>query len=452
MTVDLDLVRKYNVPAPRYTSYPPATQFTELAPDQVLERIRANNRTARELSLYFHLPFCRSLCWYCGCTTVTTTHQKASARYVDYLKKEVALMAAELHRGSRVVQVHFGGGTPTFLLPSEIRELGRLISGTFKVKRDAEMSVEIDPRRLTQEHVAALREAGFTRASVGIQDFDPEVQKAINRFQTKEQTERAIQWLRDAGFTSLNFDLIYGLPHQSAGSFEKTLEAVIALRPQRIAAFSYAHVPWVKPAQQLLPALPSPETKLTLLKLTVETLTAHGFCYIGMDHFARADDELAIAQREGTLQRNFQGYSTRGHADIHAFGMSAISQADGIYWQNFKMLPAYYSALDSGTPPISRGCILSEEDKIRREVIARLMCDLRLDFAEMSRRLGIVFADHFSRELASLADLQSDGLIAMNSRQLVVTDTGRLLIRIIAMRFDAYREADGASEKFSKSV
>jgi oxygen-independent coproporphyrinogen-3 oxidase len=449
--VDLDLVRKYNVAAPRYTSYPPATHFAEMPTEQVLERIRANNEAAGDFSLYFHLPFCRSLCWYCGCTTVITTQQSASATYLGYLKTELALMRLQLNPSRSVVQIHLGGGTPTFFLPDEIRELGALISSQFAVDENVEAGVEIDPRRLTREHVAALREAGFRRASVGVQDFDFKVQEAVHRIQTKAETEHAIGWLRDAGFNSLNIDLIYGLPHQTLTSLDNTLDEVIALRPQRIAAFSYAHVPWLKPAQKLLDSLPSPETKLALLKLAVEKLTSHGFVYIGMDHFACADDELAVAQREKTLQRNFQGYSTRGHADIYAFGMSSISQANGTYWQNHKEMPSYYAALDASTPPIARGYILSPEDKIRREVIMRLMCDLSLDFEKMSNQLGVRFADYFAPELASLGDLRADGLLELNHAQLVVTEVGRLLIRVIASRFDAY--APHRSEaQFSKTI
>lgn len=451
LQVDLDLIRKYNVAAPRYTSYPPATHFAEMPGQEIVERIQKNAASATDLSLYFHLPFCHSLCWYCGCTTVITAEQSASAKYVDYLVRELAIMAPLIGRERKVVQLHFGGGSPTFLLPDEIRKLGNAIRSHFTFDARIEAGVEIDPRRLTHDHVVALREAGFNRASVGVQDFDPKVQAAVHRIQPKAQTEQAIDWLRGAGFASLNMDLIYGLPHQTAESFGKTLDEVIAMQPDRLAVFNYAHVPWLKPAQNILKVLPTPEMKLELLKLTVERLTSNGYCYIGMDHFARMDDELTIAQRNKTLQRNFQGYSTSGHADIYAFGMSSISQANGAYWQNCKDLPAYYGAIDDGRAPISKGYVLTEDDKIRRDVIGRLMCDLGLDFVKMSTRLGIDFTSYFAQELASLADLEADGLIETDDKGLRVTDLGRLLIRNIAVRFDAYFGKETGA-RFSKSI
>ena len=363
----------------------------------------------------------------------------------------MAAMAPLIGRGRNVVQLHLGGGTPTFLLPEEIRHLGRIIRSHFTLDARVEAGVEIDPRYLTRAHVAALCEAGINRASVGVQDFDPAVQAAVHRVQPQAQTQAAVDWLREAGFESLNIDLIYGLPHQSVESFGKTLDAVLAMRPDRLAVFNYAHVPWIKPAQKILKALPSAETKLQLLKLTVERLTAGGYCYIGMDHFALADDELAVAQRNKTLQRNFQGYSTRANADIHAFGMSAISQARGAYWQNHKALPDYYKAIDEGRAPIAKGCLLTGDDKIRREVIARLMCDLALDFDKISERIGVDFSRYFSRELASLRDLEEDGLIEISPGRINVTDIGRLLIRNIAVRFDAYYQNAGGG-RFSKSI
>ena len=454
LTVDLSLVRKYNVPGPRYTSYPPATRFTEQVPARHLfDRVRASNETPRDLSLYFHLPFCQSLCWFCGCTTVITTEQRMSATYLSYLEKELALMAPLLNPGRKVVQLHFVGGTPTFFTPDELRRLGTLIRSRFNVSRDVEAGVEIDPRRVTRGHVQALRDIGCTRASIGVQDNNPQVQKAVHRIQPFAQTKMVVDWIRQAGFSSLNVDLIYGLPHQTPASFTATLEETLSLRPNRLAVFSYAHVPWVKPAQKILAdkPLPSAEDKLQLLKLTIEKLTAEGYVYIGMDHFARADDELAVAQRQKTLQRNFQGYSTHGGADIYAFGLSSISQADGVYWQNLKDLPGYYSALDEGRSPMARGCILTEDDKIRRHTIMRLMCDLDLDFPALSRHLGIDFEQYFDRELKSLSDLEDDGLVQRTSRGLRVTDNGRLFIRNIAMRFDAYLAA-GEQNRFSKTI
>ncbi len=443
LKVDLALVQKYNVPGPRYTSYPPATYFTEQVNWPAIEaEITSNNQTERDLSLYFHIPFCHSLCWYCGCHTVITTQQDQSAVYLGYLEKELAQTAARLNPKRKVVQVHLGGGSPTFMRPDELRKLGELVRSHFTVAEDVEAGVEIDPRQFTREHVSALRAAGFNRASVGIQDFDPQVQKAVHRIQPREMTEAAIGWLRDAGFQSLNIDLIYGLPYQTAASFDKTLDAVLEIKPDRFAVFSYAHVPWIKPAQKILEttaALPTAEVKLQLLKLVTEKLTGTGnYVYIGMDHFARTTDELVQAQRNRTLQRNFQGYSTRGRADIYSFGISSISQTPNAYWQNHKELPGYYAALDAGKSPAVKGCLLTEDDKLRRVTIMRLMCDLGLDYGYMSRLLGIDFPAYFTRELNSLADLEADGLVSKSAAGLEVTQTGRLFIRNIAMRFDAY--------------
>jgi oxygen-independent coproporphyrinogen III oxidase len=455
LQVDLDLIKKYNVAGPRYTSYPPATHFTDhVSFDDIRRRIRANNEESRNLSLYFHLPFCRTLCWYCGCTTVITTHQNQSTTYLGYLKKEMELMGELMNPRRQAVQLHFGGGTPTFLTPDDLRLLGKMIHERFVVAPDVEAGVEIDPRRLTKDHVTALREIGFNRASIGVQDHNPEVQRAIHRIQPLEQTKQAVDWVREAGFQSVNMDLIYGLPHQTAASFEKTIDEVLRLKPDRFAVFSYAHVPWIKPAQRIFDdsALPSAEVKLELLKLTIEKLTAEGFVYIGMDHFARPDDELTLAQKHKTLQRNFQGYSTHGEADIYSFGMSSISQADGIYWQNIKDLAAYYESLDRSALPFAKGYVLTGADKIRRQTIMRLMCDLSLDYAAMSLLIGHDFKTYFAPELASLGDLEADGLIVCGGEGLTVTDTGRLLIRNIAMRFDAYQAARAAERAYSQTI
>jgi len=454
LQVDLELVRKYNVPGPRYTSYPPATQFTDEIPfDALRKKIEANNRSERDLSLYVHLPFCQTLCWYCGCTTVITARQGQSAIYLDYLRKEMELMGRLMNPGRKTVQLHYGGGTPTFLTPAELRQLGKMIHEKFQVAEDVEAGVEIDPRRLTRDHLVALRETGFSRASLGVQDHDAKVQEAVHRIQTYDQTKTAVEWIRETGFKSLNIDLIYGLPHQTAESFEKTIDEVLELQPDRFAVFSYAHVPWIKPAQRLFAeeSLPTAEVKLQLLKLTIEKLTSAGFVYIGMDHFARADDELAVAQRQRTLQRNFQGYSTHGGADIYSFGMSSISQADGIYWQNVKELPAYYGALDQGKFPMAKGYILTEDDKLRRQTIMRLMCDMGLDYGLMSQYLELDFKAYFAKELAPLADLEADGLIEQNHSGFSVTTQGRLFIRNIAMRFDTYQKTP-AEGRFSRTI
>ena len=454
LKVDLGLVQKYNVPGPRYTSYPPATHFTnEIPPGAFIEKIRENNRADRDLSLYFHLPFCYSLCWFCGCTTVITADQKKSGEYIKYLGREMDLMKPLVNPNRKVIQLHFGGGTPTFSLPDEIRQLGEMIHSRFAFAPDVEAGVEVDPRRLTRDHLVALREVGFNRGSMGVQDNDPLVQKTVHRIQPFEMTKQVVDWMREVGFRSVNIDLIYGLPHQTPQSFLKTLDETLSVKPDRFAIFNYAHVPWMKPAQKILNAelLPSPETKLELLKLTIEKLTSEGYVYIGMDHFARTGDELAVAQRQKTLQRNFQGYSTRGGADIYAFGMSSISQADGLYWQNHKELPDYYAALDAGKLPLHRGYLMTDEDRIRRTTIMRLMCDLGLDYPSMSSLIGVDFKEHFARELESLDDMEADGLVVKTPEGLTVTDLGRLLIRNIAMRFDAY--ADTRKEnRFSRTI
>jgi oxygen-independent coproporphyrinogen III oxidase len=440
LKVDLDLVKKYNVAGPRYTSYPPATKFTgALTWPDLADRILENNKSQRDLSLYFHIPFCETLCWYCGCTTVITPNHSQGQTYIDYLEKEMARMGTLMNPARKAVQLHWGGGSPTFLSPDEIRRLGGIIRRHFTFSDDLEAGVEIDPRRLTREHIAALRDAGFNRASLGVQDFDPVVQEAVHRVQPRAMTEEVLGWVRELGFTSINFDLIYGLPHQTVESFNRTLDIVLELKPDRLAVFSYAHVPWVKPAQKILEQkiLPPPEVKLELLKLVNERLTdGNRYVYIGMDHFARPDDELAVAQRRKQLQRNFQGYSTRAGADIYSFGMSAISQIPDAYWQNEKDLPKYYGALDAGKVPLLRGYLVTDEDKIRRDTIMRVMCDLSLDYAAMSQRLGIDFAAHFERELESLAGFEADGLVRRSPGGLEVTDTGRLFIRNIAMCFD----------------
>ena len=457
MEVDLELIKKYNVPGPRYTSYPPANHFSEqVSFDEIRSKIRANNVEPRDLSLYFHLPFCQSLCWYCGCTTVITTRHDQSPPYLEYLRKEMGLMKDYLNPDRKVVQMHFGGGTPTFLTPKELRALGRMIHEFFEVAPDAEAGVEIDPRWLERDHITALREIGFNRASIGVQDHNKKVQEAVHRIQTFDETKRSVDWIRDAGFQSINIDLIYGLPHQTGTTFEKTIDEVLSLEPDRFAVFSYAHVPWIKPSQKIFKddALPSAEVKLELLKLTIEKLTSEGFVYIGMDHFARPDDELAVAQRSKSLQRNFQGYSTHGQADIYSFGMSSISQADGVYWQNIKELPAYYAKLDAAELPFARGYVLTEDDQIRRQTIMRLMCDLSLDYAQMSKSIGGDFKSYFAMELASMEDLEGDGLTLSDENGLVVTERGRLLIRNIAMRFDAYQAArtERPARTFSRTI
>lgn len=451
--VDLDLIRKYDVPGPRYTSYPTAPHFSDdVADDDVADEVRKNNESARPLSLYFHIPFCQTLCWYCGCTTVIGKDTERAKTYLDFVDWEMRRKSEWMHDEREVVQIHFGGGTPTYLKPEQIRWLGERIDEYFEVADDAEIAVEVDPRRLTEEHVEALVDAGFNRASLGVQDNNPKVQEAINRVQPFETTQKVAGWLREAGFQSLNIDLIYGLPHQTVDSFDETLSEVLTLNPDRFAIYTYAHVPWIKPAQKLLEgeALPGPEQKLAMQKQIIERLTGEGYDYIGMDHYAGRDDELARARREGTLRRNFQGYSTKSGVDIYAFGMSGISQIGGMYLQNPKELPEYQRAVSTVDFPNYKACILSEDDRIRRRWIMDLMCHARLDFDEMSERLGVDVVEYFAEGLRRLEPLEEDGLVEVDDKGITVTDRGRLLLRNVCMPFDAYLEH--AEERYSRTV
>lgn len=447
---DLDLIEKYNQPAPRYTSYPTSIHFTESAnPSNLMENCRDE---IGSLSLYFHLPFCESLCWFCGCNTNITVNHHRVDTYLECLEKEIKLVLPYIAPGRSVAQLHLGGGTPNFFTPAQIDRLSDLIHDHFTFQDNAENSVELDPRRLTKEHVSAFRRMGINRASFGIQDCNPEVQQAIHRIQPQKQNIDAVNMLRDAGFQSINIDLVYGLPRQTPKSFRKTIDDVLWLNPDRIATFSYAHVPWLKPAQKLLErtGLPSPETKFNILRTIIKTLTEMDYLYVGMDHFAKEDDELVRAQRAGTLQRNFQGYSTHGGTDICGFGVSSISQTSRSYRQNAKTLEKYYAAISKGKLPIERGYILNNEDFIRRETITRLMCDLALNYNTMSNLLGVDFKSHFASEIENLADLEKDGLLTLNPDRMELTDTGRLLIRNIAAHFDAY--LDTGKQAYSKTV
>jgi len=468
------LIRKYNVPGPRYTSYPTAVQFADDAPrDALVADAERDFATGNDLSLYVHIPFCETLCWYCACNTVTTRDHARSAAYLEDIAREVALWQRHFStspatvKTPRAAQLHLGGGTPSFLAPAEIARLAEILHGAFAFAPDAEISVEIDPRRLTPAHVAAFRDLGATRASFGVQDFDPAAQRAINRLQSLEQTADAMRWARDAGFTSLNFDLIYGLPAQSEETFARTLDAVVQLAPDRVAVFSYAHVPWMRPAQKIFERagnLPPPATKLALLQMVVERLTGAGYVHIGMDHFARPDDELAHAQREHRLHRNFQGYSTKAGLSLLGLGATSISQTPFAFRQNEKDPARYAARLAAGELPVQRGALLSDEDRRRREIIMRLMCDCELDYAALEQTFaaagigisastgnaaaGSAFAARYAVELERLAPLAADGLVALDPAGLRVLPAGRYFLRNIAMAFDAYlpRGANTAGE------
>ncbi len=440
--IDLDLIAKYSIAGPRYTSYPPATKFIQdIDPQEIEKAIAADNAPgAGPVSLYFHLPFCESQCWYCGCNTIVTKRHDAASAYVDEVSLEVAQMAARMDRRRPVTQVHFGGGTPTFLAPEELARLGMMIHENFRLDLDCEFSVEIDPRRLTADHIEALQVIGANRASIGVQDTNSEVQLAVHRWQPHELNVRAVAWLRDAGFESVNVDLIYGLPLQTPESFARTIDDVLALSPDRLSVFSYAHVPWLKPAQRIFDTrmqLPDAATKLAMFATAHAKLTAAGFVDIGLDHFARPDDELAIAQRRGTLHRNFQGYSTSAGASLYGFGITSISSTSGTYRQNMKDIGQWRAAVTAGTLPIERGLVLTEEDKRRRTLIMRLMCDRRIDFAALSESLGVDVATAYAAEIASMTDLEADGIIVRTDAGIEVTPRGAPLLRVVAMRFDA---------------
>lgn len=454
--IDLDLVRKYSIPGPRYTSYPPATEFTPDCPREVLESAidEDNIQGSGPLSLYFHLPFCETRCWFCGCNTVITRRFEAAGEYLDLLAQEVRLTAARMDLSRPVTQVHLGGGTPTFFPPDQLRRLGALINETFTLAPGAEFSVEIDPRRVTQEHVAALAAIGVNRASLGVQDTNPQVQLAIHRIQPHEQNVQTVAWLREAGFRSISVDLIYGLPLQTAESFAATIDEVLGLNPDRLSVFSYAHVPWIKPAQRIFDdreQLPGADEKLAMFAVAHARLTAAGYVDIGLDHFARPDDEMAVAQRAGTLHRNFQGYSTHAGASLYGFGLSSISSTPFTYRQNHRTLPAWRDALAAGQLPFERGLKLTLEERRRRTIIMRLMCDRGLDYAALSHTFGLNFADRYAKQIAGLADLEADGLLTRSETGLKVTPAGVPLLRVIAMRFDL-RPPGGEAGRHSKTI
>jgi oxygen-independent coproporphyrinogen-3 oxidase len=442
-TIDRDLFRKYSGPGPRYTSYPTAPVFSpSFGPDAYLEEIRRTNagNGAAPLSLYTHLPFCDTLCYFCGCTMLVTHSRGQISEYNRHLIREIEMIGRLVSRDRVVAQMHWGGGSPSYLSPEEIRQVGDAFRRQFTYADDIEAGVEIDPRGLTFGHMQAFREAGFNRVSLGVQDYDETVQVAVNRVQSERITTDAVEWSRKLGFKSLNVDLIYGLPHQTIEGFQETVRKVLLLDPDRLAVFHYAHVPWLKPHQKLITedVLPTVEQKIDMFIATTEILTSAGYWNIGMDHFAKADDELAVAQRNGTLQRNFQGYSTKAGCDLYGFGMSAIGQFTDTYQQNAKRLPEYYAAVEAGRPATIAGYRMVPDDHVRKDVIMQLMCHMKLDKRDMERRHGIVFDDYFSSALERLRGFAADGLVEVDADRIAVNGIGRLVIRNIAMAFDAY--------------
>jgi oxygen-independent coproporphyrinogen-3 oxidase len=441
---DAELVGRYDGPGPRYTSYPTAVQFHEgFGPKDYQAAARASNATpAKPLSLYVHVPFCESPCFYCGCNKVITRDHGNSRVYLDHLYLEIERQGALYARSRTVEQLHFGGGTPTFFSDAELAELFGVMARHFTLRSDPdrEYSIELDPRTVTPERLEQLQGLGFNRFSLGVQDFDPLVQEAVNRVQSEEDTLALIAHARAIGIESISVDLIYGLPRQTASSFSKTLEKIITARPDRIAAYSYAHLPHLfKPQRQIKTVdLVTPAEKLALLGLTVKTLSSAGYIYIGMDHFALPTDELVRAQQGGTLQRNFQGYSTRAECDLVALGVSSISKVGDTYAQNAKTIPEYYRLIEAGGLAVQRGVALAPDDQLRRDVIQSLMCATKLDFSAIEARHSIAFESYFSDELQALIALENDGLATRQGRFIEISPRGRLLMRNVAMLFDAH--------------
>ncbi|MBX7152277.1 oxygen-independent coproporphyrinogen III oxidase [bacterium] len=457
-SIDLNILRKYSRPGPRYTSYPTAPVFTPaFGPSEYIHEVMQTNDATnhKELSLYFHFPFCDTLCYYCGCTMLVTKDRDRISEYSRYLKKEIDLIAPLIAPHRKVSQLHWGGGTPSYLEPDEIRDVGNYIRSHFNFASDIEAGVEMDPRGLTFDHVKAFRDCGFNRVSMGVQDFDEHVQQAVNRIQPETMTRDAVTWCRKLGFQSINLDLIYGLPHQTVESFSQTVDRIIELSPDRIAVFNYAHVPWLKKHQRVLDenAMPSPELKLEIFKMTIEKLLNAGYWNIGMDHFAKQTDEMAVAQRQKTLYRNFQGYSTKAGCDLYGFGMSAIGHFQNSYQQNVKSLPEYYKMIDEQKPATHVGYRMSEDDHIRKDVIIKIMCDMELNKRSVEKKFNIHFDSYFSDSITRLKEFVDEGLITIGEDIITVNGLGRLVIRNIAMCFDAYID-QMMKEKpiFSKTV
>jgi oxygen-independent coproporphyrinogen-3 oxidase len=455
----MDLARRYATAGPRYTSYPTAPQLSE---DFRLERYRNwqadKPRHADPLSLYLHVPFCRDVCYYCGCNKVVTRREGVAARYLEHLDRELAMQSELVGPGRPITQMHWGGGTPTYLDDGEITSLMHALASRFKLldKGYREYSIEIDPRTVGPVTIALLKGVGFNRVSLGVQDFDPRVQKAVNREQPYSQVAQLVESVRAHGFRSLSFDLIYGLPYQDHHSMAETLRSVIALRPDRIACYNYAHLP-----ERFLPqrsidrlTLPEPEEKLLLAQMISATLQDAGYRFIGMDHYVLPGDDLALAQEEGRLQRNFQGYSLQIADDLLGVGMSSISQIGDFYLQNARTLDDYYAALDQGHLPITRGYLMNQEDRLRRHVIMSLICELSLDVRECEREFGVDFHRHFAEALHNLREAEQDGLIAVSDAQIQVTAEGRPFLRNLCMPFDEYLDehARTGRVRFSATV
>jgi oxygen-independent coproporphyrinogen-3 oxidase len=457
-SVTADLLAKYDRPGPRYTSYPTAVEFHEgFTPERYFEKVdQAAAAPGEPLSAYVHLPFCRERCSFCGCNVIITQKPGVAAAYIEDLEREVALVADRLGKRTRLVQYHWGGGTPTFLSLEEIERVWNAFADRFTFEAGAEIAIEVDPRVTTHRQAELLRQLGFNRISMGVQDFDTDVQEAVNRYQTFEQTKDLHLHLRGLGVESINFDFIYGLPHQTPESFRKTIQLALELRPDRVAVYSYAFVPWIKAHQKAihLEDLPAREVKLELFGIAHELFTADGYQQIGMDHFALEGDSLARAARERTLYRNFMGYTTHPARDSVGFGVSAIGDLGGAFAQNTKKLNRYRDALDQGRPPIERGFERSPDDEIRRDVIQSLMCNFYLDVRAVEGAHGIDFAAYFADSLRELDEGPAkNGFLTRSSEAIEVTPRGRLFVRNICMAFDAYvKRHEGETKVFSRTV
>jgi oxygen-independent coproporphyrinogen-3 oxidase len=454
---DLELIAKYNQTGPRYTSYPTAVQFHEKYDDAEYRRIaRKSNASGSPLSLYFHIPFCDTVCFYCACNKVATKDRGMAAGYLARVHEELR-MQSELFEASRIVtQLHWGGGTPTFISHDEMRQLMNKTRESFTLLDDdtGEYSIEIDPREAKGDTIKLLRELGFNRMSLGVQDFDPKVQKAVNRLQSKEETLSVLQTARDEGFRSTSIDLIYGLPHQTLESFSATLDQILEVDPDRLSVFNYAHLPErFKPQRRINEdELPPPQEKLDILQMTIEKLSGVGYVYIGMDHFAKPDDELVKAQIDGTLYRNFQGYSTHADCDLIGLGATSIGMVGPSYAQNMRSLDEYYQRIDAGRLAVFRGVTLTQDDLIRRDVITRLICHYTLSIADVEKRWNIDFKSYFASELNGLKEMETDGLLVVKENTIDVLPRGRLLIRNICMQFDIYLSSKASQGSFSKVI
>ena len=458
LVFDPKIINRFDVNGPRYTSYPTADRFVESFRADSCAHWLANRSAGGErqpLSLYFHIPFCSTICYYCACNKIITKDHGRSAKYLKYLARELALQSSFLADGdNEVAQLHWGGGTPTFLSHDEMRQLMAATRQHFRLVDGGEYSIEVDPRKVDRATVALLGELGFNRMSIGVQDFDERVQQAINRIQSEAETLAVIDDARDHGFKSISIDLIYGLPRPSVSGFARTLDRVVAASPDRLSIYNYAHLPSLfKPQRRILEAdMPSADARLQILSMAINKLTDAGYVFIGMDHFAKPDDELAVAQREKRLHRNFQGYSTHSDCDMMSFGISSISKVGPCYYQNVKTLDEYYELLDKAVIPVYRGITLDADDILRRAIIQSLMCHFELSFESIERAYGIDFSSYFATELDALQEMVQAGLLRVEAARIVVLPPGRMLVRAISMVFDKRLRADRESKRYSKVI